>query len=563
MEVASLGLKVEAGSVKTAAIDLDKLTQSAGGAEAGVRRMASASVEADRHMQRLGGAVQRAAMQSQQLSFQLIDIGQSIPLAFQSPLYFAQNVGYQIAQIGQLYMGNGGVAAALRDISSMTAGFISKIWPLATATGALWAGWELVSFHLREGEQRISSATQALADQAISVDALYSRIGALSDITDEYARAIGVTEDKQDRATQSIVANSEREFNAKKSLLEIELKRQQAAIAAQEAEMAMAGSALRRSINIPTVTNDVAAGYSDPLIGQFVRAPYQDNLLQRTHDLIDQSGLVDKIKELRANLELSRLGTTALEDALKLTFSDSVAASVDALGSATTTATDHAGAYSDALIEAAQRAQREWEFFAGEFSGFWQDFRAGLMDGASLWGAFGDAAVSALDSIATRVLDMAADNIFNMLFSSFGSIAGGAAIPSGGFIPGITGPKLFASGGVFADGIGGYSNQVVNSPTVFAFAKGAGLMGEAGPEAIMPLKRGPDGRLGVESGASRVPNITFNVRNEAPGAEVEQPNVSMSGAGDIIVEMAVRRVEKNMSSGKYRGLGVAPGLRRT
>ncbi|MDE9447754.1 phage tail tape measure protein, partial [Xenorhabdus bovienii] len=39
----------------------------------------------------------------------------------------------------------------------------------------------------------------------------------------------------------------------------------------------------------------------------------------------------------------------------------------------------------------------------------------------------------------------------------------------------------------------------VNSPTLFAFAKGAGLMGEAGPEAIMPLTRGADGSLGVRA----------------------------------------------------------------
>lgn len=58
-----------------------------------------------------------------------------------------------------------------------------------------------------------------------------------------------------------------------------------------------------------------------------------------------------------------------------------------------------------------------------------------------------------------------------------------------------------AKGGVWqTSGLSAYSNTVVNKPTMFAFARGAGLMGEAGPEAIMPLKRGPDGRLGVEAG---------------------------------------------------------------
>ena len=54
------------------------------------------------------------------------------------------------------------------------------------------------------------------------------------------------------------------------------------------------------------------------------------------------------------------------------------------------------------------------------------------------------------------------------------------------------------SGGVqmFADG-GAFTNGVVDKPTAFGMAGGLGLMGEAGPEAIMPLTRGPDGSLGV------------------------------------------------------------------
>ena len=57
------------------------------------------------------------------------------------------------------------------------------------------------------------------------------------------------------------------------------------------------------------------------------------------------------------------------------------------------------------------------------------------------------------------------------------------------------GLKKFARGGAF-------TNSVVNSPTMFKFAQGTGLMGEAGPEAIMPLKRDSNGNLGVRSGGS-------------------------------------------------------------
>lgn len=56
------------------------------------------------------------------------------------------------------------------------------------------------------------------------------------------------------------------------------------------------------------------------------------------------------------------------------------------------------------------------------------------------------------------------------------------------------GIQAFAKGGAF-------TNQIVDSPTMFKFAKGTGLMGEAGPEAIMPLKRDSNGNLGVRAGS--------------------------------------------------------------
>ena len=58
--------------------------------------------------------------------------------------------------------------------------------------------------------------------------------------------------------------------------------------------------------------------------------------------------------------------------------------------------------------------------------------------------------------------------------------------------------SLNANGGIYQSAdLSRYSGTVVNRPTFFAFAKGAGVMGEAGPEAILPLRRGADGKLGV------------------------------------------------------------------
>jgi lambda family phage tail tape measure protein len=85
---------------------------------------------------------------------------------------------------------------------------------------------------------------------------------------------------------------------------------------------------------------------------------------------------------------------------------------------------------------------------------------------------------------------------------------GEAFIPKGGFkFPGAADGAYFASGiAAFANG-GMFTNSVVSSPTLFKFADGGamrtGVMGEAGPEAIMPLSRGSDGRLGVDANGLR------------------------------------------------------------
>jgi phage-related minor tail protein len=74
--------------------------------------------------------------------------------------------------------------------------------------------------------------------------------------------------------------------------------------------------------------------------------------------------------------------------------------------------------------------------------------------------------------------------------------------------------SLFADGASFAQGrvTPFASGGVVSSATYFPMRGGLGLMGEAGPEAIMPLSRGPDGKLGVRGeGGGRPVQITMNI----------------------------------------------------
>jgi phage-related minor tail protein len=104
--------------------------------------------------------------------------------------------------------------------------------------------------------------------------------------------------------------------------------------------------------------------------------------------------------------------------------------------------------------------------------------------------------------LAKSTISAAMAPISSAVSSGVGSLAG--ALFSG----------VFADGGAFSSGrVRAFANGgVVNGPTVFPMRSGVGLMGEAGPEAIMPLTRGSDGRLGVAaSGGASAPSVTVNI----------------------------------------------------
>jgi hypothetical protein len=81
---------------------------------------------------------------------------------------------------------------------------------------------------------------------------------------------------------------------------------------------------------------------------------------------------------------------------------------------------------------------------------------------------------------------------------------------------------------------GSFTNSIVSSPTMFKFAQGTGLMGEAGPEAIMPLRRGSNGSLGVQAQPSNVQVIVNNSTGQPA-----QTRESMDSRGNRTIEVMV------------------------
>lgn len=105
------------------------------------------------------------------------------------------------------------------------------------------------------------------------------------------------------------------------------------------------------------------------------------------------------------------------------------------------------------------------------------------------------------------------------------------------------GLQKFAQGGMF-------TNSIVSSPTLFKFAQGTGLMGEAGPEAIMPLKRDSNGNLGVRANQNQ-PSTQVVVNNY--GSEKATTKETKDSKGNrkievIIGDMVAQEVNRSGSA---------------
>ncbi|MGE6559107.1 phage tail tape measure protein [Serratia marcescens] len=178
---------------------------------------------------------------------------------------------------------------------------------------------------------------------------------------------------------------------------------------------------------------------------------------------------------------------------------------------------------------------------------------------------------SMTQSIIQQLIDLAMQALLTRTFlSTFmnigGGLLGGAAsagagatgsgamgMPTGwqGYVPN-------AKGGVYASpSLSAFSGQIVSNPTLFAFARGAGLMGEAGPEAIMPLKRGADGSLGVRAigggqQSAAAPNVYITIENGGNVSSQADPGWGEFGKrmGNIAAQESQKVINRNLMPGQ-------------
>ncbi|WP_454740654.1 phage tail tape measure protein [Citrobacter freundii] len=149
------------------------------------------------------------------------------------------------------------------------------------------------------------------------------------------------------------------------------------------------------------------------------------------------------------------------------------------------------------------------------------DMLNGNVDSWKDWG------VSVLKIIQNVLVNMAVANGVSSIGSLFSFGSSSAATASSGTAIQNAGANFTfnAKGNVYdSPSLSAYSNGVFQTPQLFAFAKGAGVFAEAGPEAIMPLTRAADGSLGVRAvGAPQVsggvPSVNFgdiNIQGRSP-----------------------------------------------
>lgn len=119
-------------------------------------------------------------------------------------------------------------------------------------------------------------------------------------------------------------------------------------------------------------------------------------------------------------------------------------------------------------------------------------------------------------------------------------------------------PPTFAAKGLATDGLHAFaSGGVVDRPTLFRFAAGGalrnGVMGEAGPEAILPLRRGADGALGVMAGGAAAPAVQINL--QVVNASGNNVKATASDRGGGTIEVLLEAVDQDMAERVSSGRG--------
>ena len=250
-----------------------------------------------------------------------------------------------------------------------------------------------------------------------------------------------------------------------------------------------------------------------------------------------------KFEQLEANLLAKKMGLTSEQTKQQL-----LQATINTLTQQYKQAMIDAGIPVGEVTRRIEEAAQATVDLKDKSKGFAEQFGEGIKSMGDLTGNLANVAVSAFTRMSDTLAEFVTTGKANfadfarsllsdlaklfMRFAMFNAIAG--------IFPGMRGflGLEAANGAVIAkNGIVPYAKGgIVSKPTLFQYASGGagrfGLMGEAGPEAIMPLRRGANGKLGVEASGGAMGNITVNV--DASGSTVEGDSGQANQLGKAI-----------------------------
>lgn len=253
-----------------------------------------------------------------------------------------------------------------------------------------------------------------------------------------------------------------------------------------------------------------------------------------------RKGDIDPATAAKAQAELNAIQDTGIERARELI------AAQEALNNS----------WSYGAAKALRSYADEAGNMAKQVEGAFSRATKGMEDGLVSFVMTGKASFSSLANsmIADMVRIMIQQSITKPLANMASSFFGGSGNPNYG--SGTEGSANFigpvqANGGAWDSGIqkfakgGTFTNSIVNSPTLFKFAKGTGLMGEAGPEGILPLKRNSSGQLGVIASGGAQPNVNINIVNQGAADGYQATATARRNDNGFDIDVMVRKAMAN------------------
>lgn len=442
--------------------------------ESGFARASREMLSASQAVNGFGDAAQSAGVKvdrslrmiqarSRNLSFQLVDIGQALATAPTMGIYALQNLGFQVAQIGQLYAGQGGFTQAIKDSAGQVARFATRMGPLAAATALVAAGFAGLTHEINKTSRvQVSFGDVALGVLQTVRDGIYTLLEpAISAIAPWFEVAWAGVVDFTKFGINSVVSLFVGGFNAVKAVWS------NLPSAIGEFVIAMANNALAGIESLINGAIDRLKALNSMLPERFqfesitnmggVNLSKLDNpFAGATSDMVNgvDKAFADANQNWAGSLFNSIRGN-AISNALARTKDDATKASSamsqmarDALGGIKSLADE-----TNAAVEEGFRAiGAAADYVSDRIDGFFD----GIASGKSVWPSLRDEALGALSDISRAIIRSNIGQLFGALFgqSAMGPLqsgiplfagfrANGGPIPAGSFaVTGEAGPEL-------------------------------------------------------------------------------------------------------------------------